>query len=216
VPAPSKPPSSSRPPPSEQIPGAPSGGGGPYIVGIVVLIGLGIALFSYKRCGDQQPVTQQTVTVTATAKPTPPPAEVPQFAPPPPPKIEEEPDAGAADAGKQPAAKGTGGPVSPGPCGGNCTGQATGALQSALTSRAQSAKGCYNRALRTSEVSGSMTVSVQIGPSGQVCSAGLAADTVRSNEISSCVLGRFRGQSFPPPSGGCVTVNIPISFTIKQ
>jgi hypothetical protein len=61
-----------------------------------------------------------------------------------------------------------------------------------------------------------MTVSVQVGPSGSVCNASLAADSVHSSEIASCVLNRFRGQSFPPPSGGCVTVNIPISFTIKQ
>jgi hypothetical protein len=39
---------------------------------------------------------------------------------------------------------------------------------------------------------------------------------VHSNEVGSCVLSRFRGQNFPAPSGGCVTVNIPISFTIKQ
>ena len=150
--------------------------------------------------------------VTATA---PPKAEAPVslYAPPPPPKLDEE-DAGV-DAGAPPQKSGAG-PVGPGPCSGTCTGQATGALQSALRSRAQSAQGCYNRALRTSEVSGSMTVSVQVGAGGQVCSASLANDSVHSNEISSCVLGRFRGQSFPPPSGGCVTVNIPISFTIKQ
>jgi hypothetical protein len=61
-----------------------------------------------------------------------------------------------------------------------------------------------------------MTVSVQVGLSGQVCNASLTNDSVHSNEITTCVLGRFRGQTFPPPTGGCVTVNIPISFTIKQ
>ena len=60
-----------------------------------------------------------------------------------------------------------------------------------------------------------MTVSVQVGPSGQVCSAAITNDSVHSNEISQCVLGRFRSGSFPPPTGGCVTANIPISFTIK-
>jgi hypothetical protein len=61
-----------------------------------------------------------------------------------------------------------------------------------------------------------MTVSVQVGPSGQVCSASLSNDTVHSSEVASCVLGRFRGQTFPPPTGGCIVANIPISFTIKQ
>ena len=86
----------------------------------------------------------------------------------------------------------------------------------ALRAKAQSATGCYQRALRTSEVSGSMTVSVQVGPSGSVCSASIVNDSVHSAEVSTCVLSRFRGQTFPPPTEGCVTVGIPISFTIKQ
>jgi hypothetical protein len=61
-----------------------------------------------------------------------------------------------------------------------------------------------------------MTVSVQVGSNGSVCSASIVSDSVNSNEISSCVLGRFRGRSFPSPQSGCVVVNIPINFTIKQ
>jgi hypothetical protein len=61
-----------------------------------------------------------------------------------------------------------------------------------------------------------MTVSVQVGPSGSVCSAAITNDSVHSSEVSTCVLSRFRGQTFPPPTQGCVTVGIPISFTIKQ
>jgi hypothetical protein len=61
-----------------------------------------------------------------------------------------------------------------------------------------------------------MTVSVQVGSSGAVCGASIANDSVNSGEISSCVLGRFRGRTFPPPESGCVVVNIPIAFTIKQ
>src|SRR5262249_47690244 len=155
-----------------------------------------IGLFFWKKSSTPA-ATPQATTATATA---PPKREepAPLYAPPPPPKIEEVPDAGA-DAGKT-AAKSTAGPAGPGPCGPSCSGEPTGAPSSALRARAQSAQGCYNRALRTSEVSGSMTVSVQVGPSGQVCSASLANDTVHSSEIASCVLGRFRGQSFPPPS----------------
>jgi outer membrane biosynthesis protein TonB len=208
-------PANSQPPPSEQIPGH-SSGGGLYLVGAVVLVGGAAALFAWKSCSTPQPVaTQQSASVAASA---PPPKDEPPplYAPPPPPKIEE--DAGV-DAGPPPVAKSSGTPAAPGgngPCGPNCKGEATGALSSALRARAQSAQGCYNRALRTSEVSGSMTVSVQVGPNGQVCSASLANDSVHSSEIASCVLGRFRGQSFPPPTGGCIVANIPISFTIKQ
>lgn len=203
---------SSQPPPSHHIPGH-SGGGGTYLVGAVVLIGAAIALFAWKKCGAP-PVTAQATSVAQSASAPPKRDEpAPLYAPPPPPKLEEE-DAGV-DAGKAPP-KSTGGPAGPGPCGSKCEGQATSALQSALRARAQSAQGCYQRALRTSEVSGSLTVSVQVGPSGQVCSASLTNDSVHSSEVASCVLGRFRGQSFPPPTGGCIVANIPISFTIKQ
>lgn len=205
---------SSQPPPSHQIPGH-SSGGGAYLIGAVALIGAAIALFAWKKCGAPPPVTAQATTATQSASAPPKRDEPPSlYAPPPPPKLDEVEDAGV-DAGK-PAPKGTAGPAGPGPCGGKCEGQATGALSSALRARAQSAQGCYQRALRTSEVSGGLTVSVQVGPSGQVCSASLINDTVHSSEISSCVLGRFRGQTFPPPTGGCVVANIPISFTIKQ
>ena len=86
----------------------------------------------------------------------------------------------------------------------------------ALVGKAQTAQGCYQRALRTTDVSGSMTVSVQVSSTGSVCNVSIANDTLHSPEVSSCVLGRFRGQSLPPPNGGCITANIPISFKSKQ
>jgi TonB family protein len=227
VPAPSKPPPStspsrtskagpSEPPPSQQMPGHAPGGGGLYLAGAVVLAGGAVALIAWKSCNaPPPPVVQQSVSATVTA-PVHTDEPVHVFAPPALPKVDEEPDAGKP---VPKATGGTGGPTvaaGPGPCGPSCTGPGSPALSSALRGRAQSAQGCYNRALRTSEVSGSMTVRVQVGPSGQVCSASLSADSVHSDAVASCVLGRFRGQTFPPPSGGCATVDIPISFTIKQ
>jgi TonB family protein len=181
-------------------------------VGAVVLLGAAGGLLYWKTRGPAQPTTAQTTTVVSSA---PPKREdpAPLFAPPPPPKLDDEPDAGA-DAGTA-APKNPGG-AGPSPCACAQKGDASGALKSALSARGQSAYGCYKRALQRAEVSGSMTVSVQIGPGGQVCSASVVNDTVNSGEVTSCVLGRFRGQSFPPPSGGCVQVNIPISFAIKQ
>lgn len=206
-----------QPPPSQQIPEN-SSGGAPYLIGALLLVGATVALISWKQCGAKPTATQQATAVTASASaPSKPEAPVTLYAPPPPPKDDDDAD-GGSDAGKVAPGKGTAGPaaVGPAPCSGACNGTATGALSSALRGRAQSAQGCYNRALRTSEVSGSLTVSVQVGPGGQVCNASLANDSVHSNEIASCVLSRFRGQTFPPPSGGCVNVNIPIAFTIKQ
>lgn len=209
-------PQPSTPPPPDQIPGH-SSGGGLYLAGAVVLIGGAIGLFVWNKGKTAPKPTAPTAVVAQSAAA--PRQDEPQrlYAPPPPPKLDDEPDAGAPS--PKASAKASGSPAAgtaPGPCGPSCNGETTGALSAALRARAQSAQGCYQRALRTSEVSGSMTVSVQIGPSGQVCSASLSNDSVKSSEVTSCVLGRFRGQTFPPPSGGCIVANIPISFTIKQ
>jgi TonB family protein len=187
------------------------------VLGILVLGILAVGLFCWKSKQTPPTVTAQATSATAiaTTAPTPPP---PQFAPPPPPKLDDEPDAGkpVAKSGSPSSAGSAGAPGGAGPCTKCSDGQVSGALTSALRTKAQSATGCYQRALRTSEVSGSMTVSVQVGPSGSVCSASIVNDSVHSAEVSTCVLSRFKGQTFPPPTQGCVTVGIPISFTIKQ
>ncbi len=203
----------SQPPPSEEIPGT-SGSGAPYVIGILVLGILAGGLVCWKSKQSQPSATSQSATALQVSS-APPPPQLPQFAPPPPPKLDEEVDAGPA-----PSAKGTSQAAAPGGAGlcGKCTeGQTSPALNTALRSRVQSTQSCYNRALqKNSEVAGSMTVSVQVGSTGAVCGASIVNDSVHSNEVSSCVLGRIRGQSFPPPTSGCVTLNIPIAFATKQ
>lgn len=187
-------------------------GAGPYIAGVVVLALL-IGGLVYWRSGTGPEVPPAPVANEAPAQPPP---EVAHFAPPPPPEIEEEPDAGAdAAAATGPKVAGTG-TTGGGSCGNCGAGKSSGALNSALSAMAGSAKGCYDRALRNSAVSGKLTVSVQVGSNGSVCGASIASDTVGSPEIRSCVLGRFQGQSFPKPESGCVVVNIPINFEIKN
>jgi len=202
----------SQPPPSSAIPGK-SSSSAPYLAGIVILFLAAVGLFLWKTQQSTPTVTTQAATVTAINSAPPPP---PLYAPPPPPKLDDEPDAGATN--KQPQAKGTGGPVAPasGPCGTSCSGASTPDLQAKLRGAAQSAQGCYNRALRTSEASGRLTVSVQVSATGSVCSASITNDEVHSPEINTCVLNKFRATQFPAPSGGCITANIPISFSIKQ
>jgi hypothetical protein len=195
-----------------EIPGK-SSGAGLYIAGIVVM-GVAIVALLVWRLRSSEP---QVVTVPVPASTTvaPPP---PQFAPPPPPKIEVEPEptasASASAAGTAKAASGGLGPC--GKCGGDGA-EGSAALSSAISSAAAGARGCYNRALQKgNEVSGRMNVSVQVGSSGQVCGAAITSDTVGSPQVSSCVLSRFQGRSFPPPTRGCVIVNVPINFTLKQ
>lgn len=167
-------------------------------------------VFFMKRKPEEKPVAVTPPTALNSAPPP------PVFAPPPPPKIEEIADAGS---GSAPTPKSTGGAVSSakGICPSSCgDGQSSPALNSALRGAAGTAQGCYNRAVQKSHVSGSMTVAVRVGSNGTVCGASIANDTVGSGEVSQCVLSRFKGRTFPAPQSGCVVVNIPISFTIKQ
>lgn len=194
------------------IPGK-SSGIGLYVGGILVMaLGIGGLLWWRAKSNATPPPPAVTATATATAAAPPP----PMFAPPPPPKIEAEPEP-TATATAATGGKGGTAPTGPGPCGKCGEGEGNSSLSSAIQSAAASARGCYNRALaKGSEVSGRMNVSVQVGSTGQVCGAAISNDTVGSPQVSSCVLSRFQGRSFPPPTKGCVVVNVPINFTIKQ
>jgi hypothetical protein len=61
-----------------------------------------------------------------------------------------------------------------------------------------------------------MTVVVNVGSNGSVCSASIANDSVGSPTVSNCVLKQFQGKTFPKPEEGCVTVNIPLNFAVKK
>lgn len=196
----------------EYIPGK-SSGVGLYVAGMVVMAGLIIGLLVWRSRANTPPPAPVVTTAKTTVEATPPP---PMFAPPPPPKIEAEPEP-TATASATGGKAGSGAPGGLGPCGKCGEGEGNSALSSAIQNAAASARGCYNRALQKgNEVSGRMTVSVQVGSTGSVCSAAIGSDTVGSAQVSSCVLGRFQGRSFPPPTKGCVVVNVPINFTIKQ
>lgn len=207
---------SSSIPPSKPA-GTPEGGAGPYVIGIVVLLAAGGGLYWWKSQAPEAK-TEPTAAASTPVKSVEPPK--PQFAPPPPPPPEEE-DAGvdagddAGPASSASAKVGVGGGTGKGPCQKCGEGKPSAALTSAIRSTAQGAQGCYNRALRQGEASGQMTVSVSVGSTGNVCGASIASDSVGSAEISSCVLGRFRGKTFPPPDEGCVVVNVPINFVAK-
>lgn len=196
--------SDSNAPESPQIPT--SGGGAIWIVGAaLVLAAVGGVVF-WMRGGDQQPPPVPKPTVSAEAPAEPLPTSLAESIPPPPP-VEEvaPPDAGPAKA----QAPGKAVDLCAGPCGGT----ATAGLTQALSTRAASSRTCYERALRTNEtLQGKMVVKVRVDATGKVCSAQVAEDGVGSQEVSSCVLGTFRGVKLPAPTNGCLDVNVPMSF----
>lgn len=88
------------------------------------------------------------------------------------------------------------------------------ALQRTLRAKAGQARSCYNRALSNndSELSGSLTVNVRVGPKGEACRVSIGSDTLGDSDVSRCVAQRFRSGDFPLPNGGCVDVAVPINF----
>jgi TonB family protein len=90
-------------------------------------------------------------------------------------------------------------------------------LQAAISGRAGAARPCYERALRVnSALQGKLMVNVRIDPQGNVCGSSIAQDQIHSAEVTNCVLGMFRSAKFPPPTGGCAEVNVPLSFVPKE
>jgi outer membrane biosynthesis protein TonB len=212
-----------------------SSGGGLYLAGMVLVGGLIVGLVMWKRgqTQDAAPTTSPTMTATpaavttATATATVAP-NLPEFAPP---ALRQEDEIPAANAkgGKAPS---KGDAVASGDSGEqtdkekvdaapktNCSacgsGTSNATLNGAIRSRAGTAQGCYQRALREGGSEGTITVSVSVGSDGAVCGANVVSDTLNNPAIAGCVLGKFRGSAYPPPTEGCVTVQVPISFKVK-
>lgn len=215
-------PPSSAPPPAD----LPRGSATPYLIGILIF-GAGIVALLYARCSAETaaPTPQAQNQVAPPPSGAPVNADLPEFAPPPPPPedagSDAAADAGAADAGQgqvKTASTGEAGDAPAGPAGAcaNCgQGKPTSALVSAVRGTAGTAQGCHNRALRSGGVQGKMTVAVSVGSTGSVCGASITSDTVGNPALSSCVLGKFRGRSYPKPESGCVVINVPLNFAVK-
>ena len=200
-------PPSDLPPSPSMLPGAPSRGPGPFVAIAVLLVAAIVGAFLWinrSAAPAPSPTSKPVATASATAT-----AALGE-APPPPPPVEEDAGAAAPDSGAKVAAGGGGG------CGA-CRGTASAALRSALAGRAGSARKCYERALRVnSSIQGSIKVGVRVDSTGSVCSASLVEDSIHAGDVTSCVLNMYRGQKFPPAEGGCVEVNIPISFSPRE
>ncbi len=183
-----------------------SGGSGFIIAAIVMLLLVG-GLVLWKTRGKDEPKEATNV------PPPPTTTRAPVLEQPPPPPPPPEPDAGE----KKKPTNGKVKYVGSGGCTGECKGTASASLRSALRSRAGQARGCYERGLRqNSMLQGKIVVSIRVGPSGQVCSAGIASNSVGDPGVASCVLGMFRSGTFPAPQGGCVDAQVPMNFVPKS
>jgi len=187
-------PSSSPPPPTSS--------GAIYIIAVIALVAAIGGLVCWKIKGSKDTPAPVATTPIATA-PT-------MLEPPPPPPPVEE-DAGSVEAG----AVRTAGNYNP--CSAKCSGSANSALQAAISGRAGAARPCYERALRVnSALQGKLMISVRIDPQGNVCSSSIAQDQIHSPEVANCVMGMFRTAKFPPPTSGCVDVQVPLSFVPRE
>jgi len=191
------------PPPSQPPAGVPeSGGNAKYAVVIVVLL-LGVGGLWWWRSSAtraQQPAPLPPIPSLAAPPPTNP--KLDDIPPPPP--VEEKPEAG-------PCVKYV--YVPGGGCEGKCAGTAPPELGQALQVRAAQARRCYNSALANdSSLRGHVTVAVRVGPSGNVCSASVAANDMGSGNVAACAANIFRNASYPAPRGGCVDATVPMSF----
>ncbi|HTR51560.1 MAG TPA: AgmX/PglI C-terminal domain-containing protein [Kofleriaceae bacterium] len=75
-----------------------------------------------------------------------------------------------------------------------------------VKARAGAIEACYQHALNTdSSLAGTVKVNWAITPDGHVTSARVAATTLRSPAVDSCVLGVIRGMHFPARGGGNVS-----------
>lgn len=188
---------------SESTTPPPKHGSGAFI-GAVILMLLAMGGLLYWKFSGKDGSPQPSIPLpSATAAPQ------LEEAPPPPPPI--EPDAGKKPEPEKKKVVASGG----GGCG-SCGGEVPPQLKSALASAANSARGCYERALRQNAMlQGKMLVSVKIGSHGNSCGANMVSDSLGDPSVASCVLQKFRAGQFPPPKGGCAEVNVPISFIPK-
>lgn len=196
--------SPSAPPPSSRQPAAsPSAGNAKYaIVAVVLLLAVGGILY-YSQRPVPAPVTIPSVAPGASSVATVNPKEE-DVPPPPPPEVKPAPGKSGVVTGGLPA----------GGCEGKCGGSSPPELAQALQVRAAQARRCYNQALtQDNSLRGHVSIAVRVGPSGNVCSATVAANDMGTPSVANCAANIFRSSgTLPAPRGGCIDANVPMSF----
>jgi hypothetical protein len=193
------------PPLSRPPAGVPQSGNTKYaLVAVVLLVAAG-GLFAWRNATSRD-TSAPVPTAPSVAQSFQPPSNPKLDDIPPPPPVEEKPEAGPTIGARVAVAPGGG-------CEAKCVGTSPPELAAALQARAGQARRCYNSALASdSSLRGHVSVSVRIGPGGNVCSAVVAANDMGSPGVASCAANIFRNASYPAPHGGCVDANVPMSF----
>jgi hypothetical protein len=90
-------------------------------------------------------------------------------------------------------------------------------LNEALTQAAHRGAVCYKKMLDKRRIStGAMLVQLNVAGAGKVCDVQFVEDSVHDPALASCIQALFTDGTFPPPQHGCVTVNVPFRFAIRN
>lgn len=74
-------------------------------------------------------------------------------------------------------------------------------------------KRCYRRGVEQApDQAGAVTLTLRIGPGGEVSSVSASSSGNLSSAVVECVKGVARGGQFAPPDGGSAVIDIPLSF----
>jgi outer membrane biosynthesis protein TonB len=197
----------SVPPPSQREPAGlpPSSPNKKYaIIVLLMLIGC-VAVVVLKMRGATPPPAPVAPVSTFDAAPV---SHSDDVVPPPPPSDEPSATASAPTAG--PTHGGT-----YDACPKTCNGSASPELEQQLAFRARASHRCYDQALtQNGDLQGHLTVKVKVGTNGSVCGASIVSNDMGSDSVASCVANTFRSTAaFAAPKGGCVEVQVPISFS---
>lgn len=99
-----------------------------------------------------------------------------------------------------------------------CSGAASEELLAALRHRGAASRQCFEALLeRGTEASGQIKVVLEIAENGEVQTFDLEGDDVSDELFNECLAEHFKvTYEDSPPENGCVTVKIPLNFSVKK
>jgi hypothetical protein len=86
-----------------------------------------------------------------------------------------------------------------------------------IRSRIGAVKACYESGLkRNPNIGGKLTLRFDVSAVGKVTAAEIEADTMKDEEVASCIKGRVISWRFPAPSGGTASFSYPFVFQASK